>query len=196
MLNKMNINAIAIIPAKTDSVRLKKKNLQIINNKTLVEYSIIYALRSSYIKEVYVNTESEEIKKYTENYDIKIIDRDINLMGKTEVVDVYIKSFNKIKELTNLKTIDIVVGIQPDHPDRELDIDKAIEYFVENTYDDLFTVDNNGTRNGSIRITKAKHVESGLMSKRVGSLVDNCTNIHDENDLYNAGQNLLNNDKE
>ena len=30
------IKAIAIIPAKTDSKRLKKKNLRIINNKTLV----------------------------------------------------------------------------------------------------------------------------------------------------------------
>ena len=34
---------ITIIPAKTDSTRLTKKNIQKINGKTLVEHSIDYA---------------------------------------------------------------------------------------------------------------------------------------------------------
>ena len=39
---------LTIIPAKTDSTRLPKKNLQKIHNKTLIEYSIDYAKQSKY----------------------------------------------------------------------------------------------------------------------------------------------------
>ena len=34
-----------------------------------------------------------------------------------------------------------------------------------------------------VRVTKKKFVESGMMSRRVGSYLDNCTNIHSEDDL-------------
>ena len=57
-----NINAVAIIPAKGNSTRLPKKNLQLINNKTLVEHSIDYAKTSKYVKKIYVSTDSDEIK--------------------------------------------------------------------------------------------------------------------------------------
>tara|TARA_B100001093_G_C26774499_1_gene991709 strand:- start:425 stop:994 length:570 start_codon:yes stop_codon:yes gene_type:complete len=184
------MNVIAIIPAKTDSIRLKKKNLKIINNKSLVQHSIEYALNSKYIKEIYISTESDEVKKIASQFNVSILERNPKLMGKAEVVEVYIDSMTEIKKISKLSKIDIVVGIQPDHPDRQLNIDRAIDYFIENTYDDLFTVDSTGTRNGSIRITKSAHVISGKMSHRVGSLVDNCTNIHDDNDLIMAENNI------
>ena len=61
---------------------------------------------------------------------------------------------------------------------------------TKDQYDDLFTVDPDGTRNGSIRITKAEHVRAGSMSRRVGSMTDDCTNIHSEQDLLNAERNI------
>ena len=63
---------------------------------------------------------------------------------------------------------------------------------MDNKYDDLFTVDPNGTRNGSIRITKAQYVKDGSMSRRVGSMLDDCTNIHSEEDLKQAEVNIKN----
>ena len=39
----MKIEGLAIIPAKTDSTRLKKKNLRVIAGKTLVEHALDYA---------------------------------------------------------------------------------------------------------------------------------------------------------
>ncbi len=63
------INALAIIPAKTDSKRLKKKNLRVIAGKTLVEHAIDYVRNSKYIKCVIVTTESEEVCELVEKYD-------------------------------------------------------------------------------------------------------------------------------
>ena len=52
------MKVLTIIPAKLDSTRLPKKNIQKINGKTLVEYSIEYAQQSSYNPDIIVSTES------------------------------------------------------------------------------------------------------------------------------------------
>ena len=196
---KHNIFAVAIIPAKTDSTRLSKKNLQIVDGKTMLEHSIEYAKNSEYIKDIIVTTESKEVEEICKNYDdVKVYKRPKHLLKDAEVVDVYLdvvqeqfriyQNFNVYHKMTHMG------GIQPDHPDRTNNIDDMLDYFVDNTYDDLFTVDSKGTRNGSIRITKAQYVRKGTMSKRVGSMLDDCTNIHSEEDLRQAERNIQNNE--
>jgi CMP-N-acetylneuraminic acid synthetase len=175
------IKAIAIIPAKTDSKRLKKKNLRIINNKTLVEHAIDYAKNSKLIKHIVVTTESDEVRLITKKYENIILrDREKSYMGEREVADVYVNVMQEL-EPQLLNGITHVVGIQPDHPDRRTKVDDLLEYVVKNKYDDLVTVNSDGTRNGAVRITK-----HGVMSRRVGSHLDDCTNIHSEDDLNKA----------
>jgi CMP-N-acetylneuraminic acid synthetase len=180
------IKAFVIIPAKGDSKRLVGKNKRIIAGKTLLEHSIKYAQQSELATTIIVSTEDEETKKIAESYGVTVVGRDKDFMGEREVADVYIKIF---QEYGN-DNVTHVVGIQPDHPDRTIPLDKMLKYSVENKYDDLFTVDPDGTRNGSIRITKVEHVKSGYMSRRVGSMMDDCTNIHSEQDLLNAEKNI------
>ena len=127
------------------------------------------------------------MKKYD---DVLVYDRDEDYMGEREVADVYIKIFQEYGD----DTFTHVVGVQPDHPDRTIPLDEMLEYAVDNKYDDLFTVDSVGTRNGSIRITKAQYVKDGTMSRRVGSMLDDCTNIHSEEDLKQAERNIQNNE--
>ena len=188
-----NINALAIIPAKTDSKRLKKKNLRVIAGKTLVEHAIDYAKNSEYIKCLIVTTESEEVrdivKRKTKLESTEIFDRDENYMGEREVADVYV---NVVQESSPeiLKDITHIVGIQPDHPDRNTNVDDLLTYSVKNKYDDLVTVNSDGTRNGGVRITKFGFVKHGVMSRRVGSHLDDCTNIHSEDDLKQAEINI------
>ena len=178
--------AFVIIPAKGDSKRLKGKNKRIIAGKTLLEHSILYAKQSSLTTSIIVSTEDKETKTIAESHGIKVVGRNTAYMGEREVADVYVKIFQDHDD----NSYTHVVGIQPDHPDRTIPLDKMLQYAVENKYDDLFTVDPDGTRNGSIRITKAEHVKSGKMSRRVGSMLDNCTNIHSEQDLLNAEKNI------
>jgi len=182
------INALVIIPAKADSTRLAGKNKRIIAGKTLVEHAICYSLNSAYTTKIIVSTEDSETSAIANNYDVDVVGRSLEYMGEREVVDVYINIFQSLKD----ESFTHVVGVQPDHPDRTVDLDKILEYAVNNKYDDLFTVDSSGSRNGSVRITRAEHVRSGKMSRRVGSIFDFCTNIHSEEDLKNAEKNILN----
>ena len=191
-----DVYAIAFIPAKTDSTRLSKKNLQIIDGKTLVEHTIDYALKSEYIKDIIVSTESKEVKDICESYDenILVYDRPKHLLKDAEVADVYVDIFqNQFKIHGEWRIPQIathVIALQPDNPDRNYPIDKVIDYFVDNTYDDLVTVSKDGTRNGASRITKARYVKDGSMSRRMGTYLDDCTNIHSEDDLNKAEENI------
>ena len=195
-MKSVDICGLAIIPAKTDSTRLKKKNLRVIADKTLVEHAIDYAKNSKLIKYIIVTTESDEVREIVKKYDdVLVYDRDEDYMGEREVADVYVNVLQTdIPTYTDnhiLEEISHVVGIQPDHPDRTNSVDELLEYAVVNKYDDLVTVDSSGTRNGAVRVTKKKFVESGMMSRRVGSYLDDCTNIHSEEDLKNAEKNIL-----
>ena len=175
-----------IIPAKADSKRVKGKNKQIIAGKTLIEHAIDYAKKSKYVKRIVVSTEDPETKRIAYNNDVDVIHRTPEYMADREVADVYVDIFNKLYD----KSIDYVVGLQPDNPDRNITLDEGIEYVIENKYDDLVTVSSSGTRNGALRITKAEHVKTGWMSRRVGTLLDNCNNIHSKQDLLNAEKNI------
>ena len=192
-----DVYAIAFIPAKTDSTRLPKKNLQVIDGKTLVEHTIDYALRSKYIKNIIVSTESKEVRKICESYDkdILVYDRPEYLLKDAEVADVYVDIFqNQFKRYGEWRIPQMathVVALQPDNPDRNHSIDEVIDYFIDNTYDDLVTVGGDGTRNGASRITKAQYVKDGSMSRRMGTYLDDCTNIHSEEDLNKAEKNIL-----
>ena len=194
---KHDLSVVGIIPAKTDSTRLLKKNLQVINGKTLLEHSLDYAKNSEYIKTIIVSTESDEVRKICEKYnDIIVLGRPEHLLKDAEVADVYVDIFQNLNDdvLNVTSNATHMVALQPDHPDRTRNIDDMLDYFVDNTYDDLVTVDSNGTRNGSIRITKAQYVRDGSMSRRVGSMLDDCTNIHSEEDLRQAERNIQNNE--
>ena len=209
------IRALVIIPAKTDSTRLKNKNLRIISGKTLLEHSLDYAMKSDYTIDIVVTSESIKVNDIVNRYrhnnildvyshmvhidkkELHFYKRDKDYMGEREVADVYVNVIqNDINNTDNsqlrekLENVTHIVGVQPDHPDRTVDLDSLLEYAVENKYDDLFTVDKLGTRNGSVRIMKKEFVQSGEISRRVGSFVDNCTNVHSEQDLIDAEANI------
>ena len=182
------IKAFIIIPAKADSKRLVGKNKRMIAGKTLVEHSIEYVKSSKLAGKVLLSTEDEETQNIAESYGVEVVGRTVDYMGEREVADVYIKIFQEYGD----DTFTHVVGVQPDHPDRETNIDQLLEYAVNNKYDDLVTVDSEGTRNGAVRVVKKEFVQSGMMSRRIGSFKDNCTNIHSEQDLIDAEKNIRN----
>ena len=178
---------LTIIPAKTDSTRLPMKNLRKIGDKTLLEYSIEYAKMSSFKNnQIIVSSESNEVKKICDLHNVDFNLRPDYLLGNAEVSDVYIDICNKVDN-----DFDLVVALQPDHPDREHSFDYCVNYLLENSYDDLITVEPNFKRSGSVRVMKYNHLKSGHLSKRLGCIRDSATDIHYEEDLKIATKKLL-----
>ena len=162
------------------------------SRKSLIKYTIDYALKSNYVKEIIISTESQKVKEICEeNYNnVLVYNRPSHLLGDADTMDVYVdivqNQFKKYKEITIPSKATHIVGLQPDHPDRNSNLDEFIDYFERKEYDDLVTVADNGERNGSIRITKYIHLKNDQVSRKVGSLRDECTNIHTKEDLEKA----------
>lgn len=172
---------LTIIPAKLDSKRLPKKNIQKIKGKTLVEYSIDYAKESNYKPRIIVTSESEVLKKISNRNGVEFSLRDKSLCGDVEVVEVYIDLLKKINE-----KFDLIVCLQPDHPDREHTFDYCVNYLIDNNYDDLITIEPSFKRSGSVRIFKYDHLINSKVSLRIGCIRDDATDIHYLKDLEKA----------
>ena len=107
---------IGIIPAKKNSKRLKNKNLFLLNNKPLLYWTAKYCKNSKLLNDIYVSSESKSTLKYAQKVGLKVILRPKKLCGETPIIDVYKHAF---KKLNKKKKIKIIVGLQPDHPDRK-----------------------------------------------------------------------------
>lgn len=176
---------VAIIPAKGKSNRLPNKNLLRTNGKSLIEYAIQYAKTSNKIRCIYVSTDSETIAEHAKQLGVRVIMRGSDLGGETLLIDVYRHAFKKIND----ERITHIVGIQPDHPDRKTDLDKAIGYTIANKIDNLFTVDGQGKHNGALIILSLNALRS-KPSVYTYTIKDDCTNIHTAFDLAMASRNL------
>ena len=66
---------IVIIPARAGSKGIKNKNLINFAGKPLIYWSIRSAKMSKQVDEIYVSTDSQEIRKVSESFGVKVLDR-------------------------------------------------------------------------------------------------------------------------
>ena len=138
---------IAIIPARGNSKRLPGKNLLPLNGLPLIAHSIIFAkANSAIIDEVYVSTDCAKIKEVALMYGAKVIDRPLHLSGDLEPTVSALKHV-----LENIKTVDLVVVLQPTNPLRpESLLRETFEIYKSKNADSLFTVSRNHQKFGKI----------------------------------------------
>jgi len=168
---------LTLIPTKLDSKRLTKKNIRELKGKPLFLHSIDYAQDTKHKNKIIVSSESKEVEDLVPE-DISFHRRSEDLCGDVEVVDVYL---DIIKDINT--EFDYVICLQPDNPNRSNTLDECLDYLIENNYDDLITVNNEYKRSGSVRIFKYEYLKAGLVSKRMGCIRDDATDIHYREDL-------------
>ena len=173
---------LTIIPAKLDSKRLTKKNIRDLNGKPLFLHSIDYAKDTIYENRIIVSSESKEVEELVPS-DVFFHRRSEDLCGDVEVVDVYLNIIESELVRNIHREWDYVVWLQPDNPNRSNTLDECLNYMIDNNYDDLITVNNEYKRSGSVRIFKYEDLDSKQVSKRMGCIRDDATDIHYKEDL-------------
>jgi CMP-N-acetylneuraminic acid synthetase len=183
---------VVIIPAKGGSSRLPNKNMRLIHGRPMLDYVIDYAEQCSRIDEIYVSTDSDEIAAHARSRDLPVIRRDASLGGETPLIVVY---RHALQEMNN-PDIDIVVGVQPDHPDRTKTLDEVLDMFLAAGSDCevLYSTEADGTKNGAHYIMSRSFLDSGkdpatALYKKV-CVIDDCTNVHYQEDLDRAAERL------
>ncbi len=179
---------VAVIPAKGQSSRLPNKNLLRINNKSLLEYAVSYAKTSSRITQIYISTDSIELAQQGRLLGVDIIMRGQELGGDTPLIEVYKHALSYLKN----DNITYIVGIQTDHPDRQICLDDALKYVLDNHIDNLITVNRHGVRNGALNILSMAAMQDSP-NIHTYTLMDDCTNIHTLYDFHLAAYHLTNN---
>ena len=128
---------IAVIPARGGSKGIPNKNIRLVNGKPLIYYTIENAIKSKYITDIIVTTDSVEIQLIARQMGVKCKEREKYLCGDKVTLDEVI--FDVVKDVE----CDIAVTMQPTSPTLKVQtLDRAIEYFLVNkldTFSDKFT---------------------------------------------------------
>ncbi|WP_341215806.1 hypothetical protein [uncultured Wocania sp.] len=128
------MDLLAVIPARAGSKGVPNKNIRLLNGKPLVYYSIKNALKSEYINEVVVSTDSKEVEMIARQMGACVIWRDKSLCGDEITLDSVV--YDAIKS----KKCDYVITMQPTSPILKVEtLDKAIQYSIERNIDTLIS---------------------------------------------------------
>lgn len=178
---------VILIPAKGHSNRLPNKNMVDVNGRPMIDYAIDQALASKRASAVYVTTDDDAIAAHVESRGLRVIRRPESLGGEVPLLDVYRHALAEMRE----PTISIVVGLQPDHPDRTMSVDDAIAVFEASGQecDVLSSEEPNGKHSGAHYIISRRFIETGDRRGEV-TIVDDCTNVHTPEDLARAAARL------
>ncbi len=102
---KSEIEKYCIIPIRSGSKGLKDKNMLFFNGKPLVYWTYLSVLNSKMVKKenIFVSTDSNDLKENLNAYGVNVILRDENLaLDTTPTSEVMIDFLeNKIKEVIN-----------------------------------------------------------------------------------------------
>lgn len=176
---------IAIIPARGNSKRLKKKNLQLINQKPLIYYAITACLNSKNIDEIYVSSENQEILDYSKSLGVSIIQRPWYLSAdNVPKQKVIVHALNFIK-----KKYDYVFSIQANSPQIFYkDLDRAFKILKKNNRSELISINDKLEQNAAFRIMKYDYAFQKTLSTGICVYKTNYVDIHYEQDLILANK--------
>ena len=177
---------LAVIPAKGGSNRLPGKNMLPINGRPLLDYSVDAARASKRVGRIVVSTDDDAIDAHARKLGLEVVRRPESLGGETPIIEVYRHCLNELNDAS----VTVVVGLQPDHPDRDLSVDETLLIFERDGADRLMSTEANGTKNGAHYVLSRHFVETGTSHKDT-VVVDDCTNIHFQADLDRATARLM-----
>ena len=142
-----NIKTICFIPARSGSTRVKNKNIRLINNRPLIYWSVLKAIKSKMFNKIIFSSDSEKyfkilvkfLKKDKINYKNLTFDKRDNLHTKTKskIFD-YLK--NDLIKKFNLTKNDLLVQMLPTCPLRSIKTIKRAVNFSITTKRNCFTV--------------------------------------------------------
>ena len=106
------------------------------------------------------------------------------------MIEVYKHAYENLSFKSKIK---VIAGVQCDHPDRNLSLNKVINIFRKKKLDFLYSKNKLKEKNGAHYVFKKKFFNKKMKIKE-SFIIDNCTNIHFRKDLKKARKNLISNE--
>ena len=136
-----NKKVLAIVPARGGSKGIIKKNIRLVNNKPLIQFTLDETIKSKYIDEIHISTDDDEILEVIQKlgYDIKRKRPQHLAQDNTKTIDV-LKDVVEYYAQKN-ESYEIVILLQPTQPMRKVKhIDEALEKYVASEEQSIVSV--------------------------------------------------------
>tara|TARA_R110002020_G_scaffold338742_5_gene554048 strand:- start:710 stop:1282 length:573 start_codon:yes stop_codon:yes gene_type:complete len=177
---------IALIPAKGHSNRLKDKNIYPLQDKPLIHWTLEAARKSTFIKDIYVSTDSEKVKECIKEFKVNVIDRPVELSTdnahKQDVLEHAIPLIEK-----DLGSIDLICMLQANSPELQPEkIDEAIKKVLneDSTVFECQSVNkNNLITDGAIRVFRRSCLENKGLAMYLSVVLTDYTDVHTIQDI-------------
>ncbi len=180
---------VIIIPAKGGSGRLPNKNMAPLGGRPMLDYSVEAAKACAAADAIYVSTDSDAIAAHAESLGVAVIRRPESLGGDVPIVEVYRHAVAWIEKAAGGARVETLIGLQPDHPDRDLGVAETLDIFRREGADRLMSTEADGTKNGAHYVLSRHYLDTGE-SRKDTVIVDDCTNVHYQRDLDRAAKRL------
>ena len=182
--------------AKSESKRLKNKNMKFFKGKPLLYWTIKKALKIT--KDYYVNSDSEEILNFAKKNGAKTIKRSCKLLDhETPSRIIMLNSFKSFRKKT-----DAVIHVQANSPNLELEKLKKVYQILKYTdVDDIFSLTSKYKINGSFWGITKKKLKNYNLNKNIHDhkalknecwIVDDTLDIHYLNEFKKAEKKFKN----
>ena len=127
-----NERIVSIIPARSGSISISKKNLQEIENKSLIEYAIEASINCSFVDDTYVSSDSQEfLDKATAAGSNVHLRSSKNASNDASILDT-IKEFDDFYNIEKQKNLCYLV-LYPTYPFRtHVDLENIISAYKKN----------------------------------------------------------------
>lgn len=133
---------LTIICARGNSKEIKNKNIKLFNKKPLIYYSIKQALKSKYIKEVYVSTDSKKISNLSKKFGAKIEFIRSNKLSKDKTPEILVwrDAIKRIQKIKKKKYSHICVLPVTSPLRKTKDIDETIKAYRKKKVDGVLCI--------------------------------------------------------
>lgn len=135
------IKLLAVIPARGGSKGIKGKNIKMLGQKPLIQYTLEVAQKSLYIDKIMVSTDSIEISKFCNEFGVEVPSLRPAYLASDEspTVDTILYLIDQF-EKENIK-IENIILLQPTTPFRTAEfVDMAITKYFDQGVDSLVSV--------------------------------------------------------
>ena len=132
----------ALIPARGGSKGIKNKNIIDLNGKPLISYTIDQALSSKYIDEVYISSDSNQIKEISQKHGGLVPSLRPKDLAEDDSEMIDLLEYEVVQHEERIgKQIDALVLLQPTTPFRKyITIDKCVELYNRHEAESVVSV--------------------------------------------------------
>lgn len=173
---------VGLVAAKENSKRFKNKNTHPVNGYPMFWHSVKPLLESDLVSDVYVLTDSDFVKTFCRENDVKTIHRPLNASRSEDKLISVLRYgyYNLDQEYDGVVTI---MANCPGHSAKQ--VDSSISMLKEKGLYEVRSFNTSGEESGLMVFSKHIMESNQDISYYIGSIIDEVVEIHYQSDLDN-----------